>query len=198
MERQKDLDIAKGIGIILVVWAHASGPFSDYIYQFHMPLFFFISGMLYRSEDKSNKEYIQRKVKSLLIPFLLWNLLLYPIYFVLYYWKQWSVSVCIKEISTILLTLWKVPFLGATWFLPSLFWVSILVHVINKKTMNIKFGNIILLLIGLGISFIGFNINLPYRISRTMILMMFYVCGYLFKQFQVKTKTNNRYIYIYI
>ena len=40
-QRAGYLDIAKGIGILLVVWAHARGPFSTYIYQFHMPLFFF-------------------------------------------------------------------------------------------------------------------------------------------------------------
>lgn len=31
-----ELDIAKGIGIILVVWAHAQGPLSNYIEGFHM------------------------------------------------------------------------------------------------------------------------------------------------------------------
>ena len=35
-QRAGYLDIAKGIGILLVVWAHARGPFSTYIYQFHI------------------------------------------------------------------------------------------------------------------------------------------------------------------
>ena len=33
------LDIAKGIGIFLVVYAHARAPYSSYIYNFHMPFF---------------------------------------------------------------------------------------------------------------------------------------------------------------
>lgn len=40
-KRSKCIDIIKGIGIIMVVWAHAGGPFSKYINSFHMPLFFF-------------------------------------------------------------------------------------------------------------------------------------------------------------
>lgn len=40
LKRLDYMDIAKGIGIIAVVWAHSNGPLSDYMYQFHMPLFF--------------------------------------------------------------------------------------------------------------------------------------------------------------
>ena len=62
------LDIAKGIGIILVVWAHARGPFMSYMYQMHMPFFFLISGLLYHP-DISWKEYFVRKLKSLYIDY---------------------------------------------------------------------------------------------------------------------------------
>lgn len=48
MGRQNWIDFAKGIGIILVVWAHTGGSFHEYIAQFHMPLFFFVSGFLYQ------------------------------------------------------------------------------------------------------------------------------------------------------
>lgn len=76
--RYTDLDFAKGIGIILVVWGHANGPFSQYIYQFHMPLFFFISGMLFcNSQIDSFFGYAQRKLKALLVPFWKYNLLLF-------------------------------------------------------------------------------------------------------------------------
>lgn len=33
------IDLAKGMGIILVVWGHANGPLTQYINQFHMPFF---------------------------------------------------------------------------------------------------------------------------------------------------------------
>ena len=43
------IDIAKGIGIFLVIWGHIilSGPAYNIIYAFHMPLFFFLSGFVF-------------------------------------------------------------------------------------------------------------------------------------------------------
>ena len=92
-KRQLDMDIAKGIGIILVVWEHAEGPFSHYISGFHMPFFFFISGMLYINGDRSIKDYTIRKCKSLLAPFWWWNLIFYPVFFILYYTKSINSSI---------------------------------------------------------------------------------------------------------
>ena len=44
--RENNLDIAKGIGILLVVLAHVlQSKVETFIYIFHMPFFFFISGM---------------------------------------------------------------------------------------------------------------------------------------------------------
>jgi len=57
--RQIDLDIAKGIGIILVVWAHASGPLSGYINQFLILLeamgFWSIYKMVCRNSNHGGK-----------------------------------------------------------------------------------------------------------------------------------------------
>ena len=45
-QRDKSIDIAKGIGIILVVYGHLACPISEEIFLFHMPLFFLLSGFL--------------------------------------------------------------------------------------------------------------------------------------------------------
>ena len=42
--RNPVFDIMRGIGILLVVLGHAGFPFSGWIYLFHMPLFFLLSG----------------------------------------------------------------------------------------------------------------------------------------------------------
>lgn len=49
MDRDKSLDIAKGIGILLMVIGHCyhtENIVLKTIYSFHMPLFFIVSGML--------------------------------------------------------------------------------------------------------------------------------------------------------
>ena len=49
VKRVDYLDYAKGIAIILVVLGHifSGGNIKTYIYSFHMPLFFIISGYLF-------------------------------------------------------------------------------------------------------------------------------------------------------
>lgn len=181
MERESYLDIAKGIGIIMVVWAHASGPFTSFIESFHMPLFFFISGMLYHG-NKSITEYIKRKMIKLLVPFWTCNLLLYPLFFLLYYWNRWSFRIALREVFGILITVGKVPFLGATWFLAALFWVSASVHILCKILEKHKVCDLCILLIGIITAIIGLNITLPYRLSRNMICCFYYIVGYLYRK----------------
>ena len=41
LKRLDFMDIAKGIGIIIVVWAHSNGPLGKCFDQFSMALFFF-------------------------------------------------------------------------------------------------------------------------------------------------------------
>lgn len=44
------VDVAKGIGILLVILGHLKNPLMDFIYAFHMPLFFFVSGMFVKKD----------------------------------------------------------------------------------------------------------------------------------------------------
>lgn len=85
------IDIARGIGIILVVLAHViqnvqyystiSGYIERYIYSFHMPLFFVISGFLLFSHFKKRnfqidmkQELVNRSI-SLLRPYFIWSMI---------------------------------------------------------------------------------------------------------------------------
>lgn len=168
----------------MVVWAHTNGPYSNLIVQFHMPFFFFISGLLYRSRDVLCYKYVKRKWTALILPFWRWNFIFFPVFFILYYWRNWSLSICMKGLIEILFTLNKVPFLGATWFLSALFWVSVLVHIfIQKICCNYRYGDLLLMVCGSISCIVGFYINFPYKISRTLICAMFYICGYLYNKY---------------
>lgn len=85
------VDYAKGIGIFLVVLGHmlrslfnsdllADQGLADFIdqwiYIFHMPLFFIISGLfIERSLRKTGKEFILDKLRSIAYPYLVWSVL---------------------------------------------------------------------------------------------------------------------------
>ena len=47
-------DIVKGLGIVLVVAGHGfGGGISRFVNLFHIPLFIFVSGLVFRFEDRS-------------------------------------------------------------------------------------------------------------------------------------------------
>lgn len=51
-QREKSFDIAKGIGMLAVVLGHMSIPakMGDFIFSFHMPLFFLINGYFFKKK----------------------------------------------------------------------------------------------------------------------------------------------------
>ncbi|MBO4887428.1 MAG: acyltransferase family protein [Firmicutes bacterium] len=81
-KRSLPLDIAKGIGILLVVLGHClqvHAPLKQWIYSFHVPLFFLISGMVWdrTSHEESgflNGAFLAKKAMRLLAPCFLWGL----------------------------------------------------------------------------------------------------------------------------
>ena len=90
-ERINWLDYAKGVGIILVVYGHAMRGIHDaglplsasvysysdaLVYSFHMPLFFFISGMFFVSSfvSRGANYFLINKAKVILYPYLVWSI----------------------------------------------------------------------------------------------------------------------------
>lgn len=71
-QRDETVDIIKGILIILVVVGHYQTPIKDYIYWFHMPCFFMVSGFFLK-DCKSMEEvkiFAVSKCKRLMIPYI--------------------------------------------------------------------------------------------------------------------------------
>lgn len=71
--RDVSVDISKGIGIVLVVIGHSwlaikHPPLFDLIYSFHMPLFFFLSGMFFNGSGDYGR-FALTKADQLLKPF---------------------------------------------------------------------------------------------------------------------------------
>ncbi len=75
-KRDYSIDVSRGIACLLVVVGHVPTTPSflhTWIYSFHMPLFFIISGIVLNTND-SVKEFIKKRVKTLLVPYFLLNI----------------------------------------------------------------------------------------------------------------------------
>nr|WP_316046916.1 acyltransferase family protein [Planococcus glaciei] len=72
------VDITKGFLMILVVIGHFSGPMPTefplvkYIYWFHMPAFFLLSGLFFKpiTDNQQLKPAIQKRFMQLLVPYI--------------------------------------------------------------------------------------------------------------------------------
>lgn len=82
-KRIEYIDVLKGIGILSVVLLHTYSGYEiswkpiafvlKYFTSFHMALFFFLSGLLFNPTITNYKERINRKIKTLFLPFILWD-----------------------------------------------------------------------------------------------------------------------------
>ncbi len=135
--------MAKGIGIFLVLLGHLQGdwffslspyilPLCTWIFSFHMPLFFVVSGMLIRYKcdpQKSLSVLCARRFRSIMIPYFWFSLLYLSV--VIYALIKGSIRV-----ETLLTQLWYVLSLhgmNVLWFLPALFAGELLFLLIVKR-----------------------------------------------------------------
>ena len=103
---------------------------TSYIYSFHMPLFFFLSGEVYSYTNKNItfSDLIQKKSKRLLIPALIVFLFYYlPIMFFTGYYNSFDLTV-----------MWQIIFPGGNylWFLESLYICYIFIWILNRWKTN--------------------------------------------------------------
>ncbi len=141
-QRQSWVDIAKGIGILLVVYGHvARGVFKagidldeglfrlvdSLIYSFHMPLFFFISGLFFLAslESRGRAGLVASKFDVIFYPYLIWSLL------------QGFIEVFLAahtngqaQVSNVLALLWQPR--QQFWFLYALFLISLLCALVYR------------------------------------------------------------------
>lgn len=173
MKRDIQYDIAKGIGMILVVLGHANAPFKSFIYLFHMALFFIISGYFYKGEKLQSLNslllYCKKQWTRLILPYIIFcttTLILNNFFININLYTNNSDLSLIKEnydfntaltyldINTILYKMVFVLILSrgselcpALWFLKVLFLITILYaildYLLHRFITNEKFLNII-------------------------------------------------------
>lgn len=140
------IDWAKAIGIFMVVTGHSHHNNADVIpliFMIHMPLFFVISGYLFKTEC-TLKELTIKSIRGLLIPYILYNII------VAIYWLslggieyalgrafEWDKCIIAPTINTIM----GQPvgsFDGPTWFLLALIWCKYFGWALHRGNVYVK------------------------------------------------------------
>ena len=151
--RFAEIDIARGVGILLVVAGHAlkqtgqSNTVFDIllsvIYSFHMPLFFILSGFVAVKsiEETDLISFTKKRACRLLIPYFFMSILYIPV-------KLYLSAYAVKPFT--LGDSWKI-LIGESpdvemWFLFVLFWISVLTALLVRKERLKLFLSLSLLL----------------------------------------------------
>jgi fucose 4-O-acetylase-like acetyltransferase len=118
------IDVARGIGILLVVLGHnavfreSSHGLYEAIYLFHMPLFFFLSGVTFRWSSPG--EALKKRARALLVPYFMMGAIA-----LLLAAQSGDVERMLGEFRGVLYGTGHTIRFVPLWFLPCLFLVSI-------------------------------------------------------------------------
>lgn len=172
--RCENIDIAKGIAIVLVSMGHifqysisgqASANCFNFIYSFHMPFFFFLSGMvaslsldrLGGAESKEIGRLVLRRIKTLLMPFFVWGVVIDP-----FLNHGFSINLILDSANNLFVSPTTGPWFLAVLFFIQLFWIlGLVICRYLRMYLNQRYAYIISLIVSFGM-FVGLRLLIPF------------------------------------
>lgn len=160
------IDIAKGIAIFLVVWGHTATNEEQLepdcpmiikiLYSFHMPLFFFLSGLsLSLKPLKTWKEwrgFFKKDILTIAVPYLIWALLYSSFSYENFAWICYGSWQALTKVAT----------LTSLWFLPTLFVGKIVVELMVSYTGEDTWGAWAVVMLVAGLALPPIEIGYPW------------------------------------
>ena len=193
MQQSRRLNLVKAICIVLMVIGHAEPPTGlvGFIYLFHMPAFFFLSGYLLKDLYFDQPVvFIKKRLGSLYAPYVFWELVFLMLSWVFFRLHladsvptgREALSQAVKFITF----RGHQPLLNGYWFLKTLFFCSIGCLFLLKF---VKQGRI--WLIPALVAAAGLCALIPYdttMISRLLMAAAFYITGFLAARIKIEAK----------
>lgn len=181
--RIKWIDTAKGLGLLCVILGHLGVPYlSTWIYTFHMPLFFFLSGIVFSGRKYRFGEYLKRKMKSLVLPYFTLGGGIFLFFCIVYAVQRQPISAYGEMLKCFLVQehFWTV------WFLACLFLVELLYYGIymlcGKWPLWSTAASLTLCVFGLVRYRLGWG-SLPWNLDVALVAQFFFHIGYLSKKY---------------
>ena len=154
-ERINWIDWAKAFAVCSVVFCHLPQSQEWFYYRYMqattITVFFFISGYLKKDHGSTNANW-KKYWSGLIAPYLLYNILIYPYWFIRYYLQHGmpDLSAAIKPVIGALLfeheNAWAEPLNGPLWYLPAIFIMHLMIDVL-QKTRHLHLTMIVLCVI---------------------------------------------------
>lgn len=179
------IDVAKGYGILLVMLGHLNpGVLKPYIYSFHVPLFFFLSGYVFNTKRKFT-DFFTRKCKGILLPYFSFGLIIIA-FQQIHGQLTGEYTFTLQHLTNKLMDLFTQRRCWDLWFISSLFLVDIIFYIL-VKLLRI---DVLILAVSIGLVPIGLNIYKAYDYNLTwnywnidvcFFAILFFALGYICK-----------------
>lgn len=187
-DRIEWVDLSRGIGILLVIIGHCvyyGKTAHNWIFSFHMQLFFILSGMFFQEDSILNT--VKKKAKSLLIPYAVFCMIGLCVTLLIPQWRGITLKDLARDIY------WGYPAavnVSSVWFLVCLF-VTICIFdvVIRIRNKNKTIGFILLAIIVIyGFALARFpqilaifpGHRMPWESDSACVAVLFLAFGYFF------------------
>ena len=196
--RNASISVIKGIAIINVVIGHCSmSSFTEqYVNQYHLAIFFFVSGYFFKEKYIDDKRiFVWKKIKRLYVMFVISGLLFLSVHPLLEWMHVYDCSLTgseyIMEVFNLTIGLTSNnPMMGAMWFCPALLGVSLLgfgLFCVSKGWNIKKRTALFAMAVILGGTFLHvFKLKSPYCVWQYLIITGIYYMGWLFHQIEEK------------
>lgn len=201
------INYLKAFLIIFIVIGHTNTIFGKYFYIFHVASFFVLSGYLFKNNNVDYVQYVKKKFKNLMIPFICYNILFILLCYIL---SSLNTTFYLQKININTFYLFgryfnSVDIAGALWFLPILFLTEIIfkfiVLLLSKYSENkiYYFTTIITLLFVLwGYTYYKSGETISYNFDLVFLSLFFFNIGFVFKKFESKINNILKYIFLIV
>lgn len=185
------IDLAKGLGMLTIMWGHIhTGVSTQLVYAFHIPLFFFLSGLVFSRQRYANfGVFLKKRWKGLIFPYIVFSVLTWAVWAAYSYVTHASVeSYWMPLLQTFIAQgsegylVHNVPL----WFVMCLFSVEVIYYF----TSRLKTGWNIAVCVALGAIGAWMSITdmydfsvLPWSIDVALMALPFYAIGSLTNQY---------------
>lgn len=182
------VDVCKGFAMLLVMMGHTSfsTPIKTWLYTFHVPMFYFLSGYVFSVKKYSGfKEFLLAKSKTLLLPMVILGMIIcISDAFVIP--ESPIAETLIKRVAGIFIELRGGAFDIKLWFIVSIFVAEVMFYMIIKFTKGNVKGIIAVLCICSLCAFTYtkvINRICPWAIETALVAVGYLGAGYLVRNY---------------